>query len=173
MYSATGSALYQIQNGKPKLIAYASKRLPEAAKSYSITELELCGLAINITSFLHLAKRVDFAAIVDHLALKHIIKSKMEPATTRIKRLLELLSSYSFNLYHMKGKDMILSDFLSRQSNDDSNPNEIIPISFDMYKILETSLNSFDKNNNFGKSKYLIQTCSQAKTSGTKLLDVQ
>ena len=38
---ATGSALYQIQNGKPKLIAYVSKRLPEAAKSYSITELEL------------------------------------------------------------------------------------------------------------------------------------
>ena len=32
---AMGSALYQIQNGKPKLIAYASKRskrLPEAAK---------------------------------------------------------------------------------------------------------------------------------------------
>ena len=47
---ATGSTLYQIQNGKPKLIAYASKRLPEAAKGYSITELELCGLAINIAS---------------------------------------------------------------------------------------------------------------------------
>ena len=45
---ATGSALYQIQGSKPKLIAYASKRLPEAAKNYSITELELCGLAINI-----------------------------------------------------------------------------------------------------------------------------
>ena len=40
---ATGSALYQIQNDKPKLIAYRSKRLPEAAKSYSIMELELCG----------------------------------------------------------------------------------------------------------------------------------
>ena len=110
---ATGSILYQIQNGKPKLIAYASKRLPEAAKSYSITELELCGLAINIASFSHLLKRVDFDAIVDHLALTHIIKSKMEPATTRIKRLLELISSYSFNLYYMKGKDMVLSDFLS------------------------------------------------------------
>ena len=110
---ATVSALYQIQNGKPKLIAYMSKRLPEAAKSYSITELELCGLAINIASFSHLLKRVDFDAIVDHLALMHIIKSKMEPVTTRIKRLLELISSYSFNLYYMKGKDMILSDFLS------------------------------------------------------------
>ena len=48
----TGSTLYQIQNGKPKLIAYASKRLPEAAKNYSITELEMCRLAINITSLL-------------------------------------------------------------------------------------------------------------------------
>ena len=38
---ATGSALYQIQNGKPKLITYASKRLPEAMRNYSITELEL------------------------------------------------------------------------------------------------------------------------------------
>ena len=38
---ATGSTLYQIQNGRPKLIAYASKRLPEAMKMYSITELEL------------------------------------------------------------------------------------------------------------------------------------
>ena len=110
---ATGSALYQMQNGKPKLIAYASKRLPEAGKSYSITELELYGLAINIASFSHLLKRVDFDAIVDHLALTHIIKSKMEPANTRIKRLLDLISSYSFNLYYMKGKDMVLFDFLS------------------------------------------------------------
>ena len=30
---ATGSALYQVQDGKPKLIAYVSKRMPEAAKS--------------------------------------------------------------------------------------------------------------------------------------------
>ena len=84
-----GSTLYQIQNGKPKLIAYASKRLPEAARNCSITELELCGLAINIANFSHLIKRVDFDTIVDHLSLTHIIKSKAETATTRIKRLLE------------------------------------------------------------------------------------
>ena len=34
---ATGSALYQIQNEKPKLIAYASKKLCKAARNYSIT----------------------------------------------------------------------------------------------------------------------------------------
>ena len=166
----TGSTLYQIQSGKPKLIAYASKRLPEAAKSYSITELELCGLAVNIASFVHLLKRVDFDAIVDHLALAHIIKSKVELAATRFKRLLELISSYSFNLYYMKGKDMILSDFLSWQRNDTSNPSKIIPISFNTYSILEDNRN-IDKHK-INDEKYLIQTHSQAKSSGTKLLEV-
>ena len=128
--------MYQILNGKPKLIAYASKRLPEAARYYSITKLEMCGLAIKIASFSHLLKRVDFNAIVDHLALTHIVKSKADPATTRIKRLLELLSLYSFNLYYIKGKDMILSKFLSRQKHDDSHPHDIIPISFNMRTLL-------------------------------------
>ena len=86
--SATGSALHQIQNGKPKLIANTSKRLPEAAKSYSITELELCGLAINIGSFSHLLKRVDFDAIVDHLAPMHIIKSEMETGDHKNKEII-------------------------------------------------------------------------------------
>ena len=40
---ATGSTLYQSQNGKLKLIAYASKRLLEAVRSFSMTKLELCG----------------------------------------------------------------------------------------------------------------------------------
>ena len=160
---ATGSALYQIQNGKTKLIAYMSKRLPEAVSIYSITELELCRLAINIASFSHLLKRVDFDAIVEDIALTHIIKSKMDSATTRMKRLLELISSYSFNLYYMKGRDMIFSDYLSWQMNDDSNPQEIIPISFNVYQILDE---------NYYNERYLIQTRSQTKSSGTKLLEV-
>ena len=81
---ATDGALYQVQDGKPRLIAYVSKRMPEAAKSYSIRELEMCSLAINIASFAHLLKQVDFDAAVDHLAITQIIKSKMEPATNRI-----------------------------------------------------------------------------------------
>ena len=104
--------------------------MPEAAKNYSITELEMCGLAMNIATFLHLLKKVDFNAIVDHLAITHIMRSKPEPATTRVKRLLELLSPYSFNLYYIKGKDMVLSDLLSRQKTNNSNPHELIPISF-------------------------------------------
>ena len=48
----------------------------------------MCGLAINITSFAHLLGKVDFDAIVDHLVLVHILKSKTEPATPRIKMII-------------------------------------------------------------------------------------
>ena len=65
----------------------------------------------------------------------------------------------------MKSKDMILSDFLLQQDNDDSNRNQIIPISFhiDMFNILENNLDDFDKNNSLNNSKYLVQMYSQAK----------
>ena len=142
---ATGSALYQIQNSKPKLIAFVRKRLTEAARNYSITELELCRSVINIASFSHLLKRVDFDAINGHLSLTHIIKSKAETATIRIKRLWELISSYSFNLYYIKGKDIVLSDFLSKQNNDNSNPPEIIPISFNMHQVLHANYYDIEK----------------------------
>ena len=56
--------------------------MTEASKNYSITELEMCGLAMNIATFSHLLKKVDFNAIVNHLAIIHIMRSKAEPTTT-------------------------------------------------------------------------------------------
>ena len=170
---ATGSALYQIQNIQPRLIAYASKRMPEAAKNYSFTELEMCGLAMNIAMFSHLLKKVDFNAIVDHLAITHIIRSKAEPTTTRIKRLLELLSPYSFNLYYIKGKDIVLSDFLSRQKTDDSNPHKLIPISFMLRNQIDNHF--YQINSGMGQPKtdrYFVQTRSQAKSSSIKIPEI-
>ena len=45
---------------------------------------------------------------------------------------------------------MVLSDFLSRQNNDDSNPHEIIPISFNMYQVLHEKY--------YTTENYLVQT---------------
>ena len=58
---------------------------------------------------------------------------------------------------------MILGDFLSQQMNDNSNPHKIIPISFNKCQILD---------DNYYSEKYLIQTRSQAKSSGIKLPEV-
>ena len=78
--------------------------MPEAAKNYLITELEMCGLVMNIATFSHPLKKVDFDAVGNHLAITHIMRSKAEPATTRIKRLIELLSPYSFICITLKEK---------------------------------------------------------------------
>ena len=128
----------------------------------------MCGLVINIASFVHLLRKVDFDAVVDHLAIIHIMRSKVEPATTRIKRLLKVLSFYSFNLYYIKGKDMILSDFLSRQNVDDSNLHEIIPISFNLRTVLQDKYYNLKGEN----KRYMIQTRSQMKASGVQLPEV-
>ena len=95
---AIGSALYQIKNKQSMLIAYASKRMSTAAQNYSMTELELYGLAHDTATFSHLLKTVDFDAVVHHLALTHNMKSKLEQTTKWIKRLLEILSSHIYSL---------------------------------------------------------------------------
>ena len=92
-------------------------------------------------------------AVVDHLAITHIMRSKAEPATIRIKRLIELLSPYSFNLYYIKGNDMVLSDFLSRQKMDDSNPHEIIPISFTLKSLMGNHFYRINNMNEINQSK--------------------
>ena len=125
--------------------------------------------AINIASFAHLLRKVDFDAIVDHLAITQIMRSKVELATNRIKRLLEVLSAYSFNLYYIKGKDMVLSDFLSRQDPGDEDTKEIIPISFNMKTVLQDKYND---NNDENIDRYMVQTRLQTKASGVELPEV-
>ena len=64
----------------------------------------------------------------------------------------------------MKGKDMILSFFLSRQKHADSDPHDKIPISFNMYSVLQ------ERYYKIGNSeKYLVETQSQARSSGIRL----
>ena len=130
----TGGSLWQIQGGKPKLIGYASKTLPEACSRCSVTELEMTGLLVNMNLWKNLLKHREFDVAVDHAAVAQIIKAKTEPATTRIMRLLDRLSAYSFNLYYVKGRDMILADYLSRHRQKDLDPSELIPISLHAYR---------------------------------------
>ena len=68
---------------------------------------------------------------------------------------------------------MVLSDFLSRQKTDDSNPHELIPISFSLKG--QVSDHFYRINNEVitpRKDKYLVQTRSQLRSSGIRLPEV-
>ena len=79
--TAHGSALYQEQKGRYRLIAYFSKKLPVSAKRYSISELELTGIYANVTAFKHLLRNSNFTLYCVHSALVHIMNGKKEPPT--------------------------------------------------------------------------------------------
>ena len=57
--------------------------------------------------------------------------------------------------------------FLSRQTHDDSNPHEIIPISFNMYNTLFENYYSIEI-----EDQYLVQMRSQTKATGITLPEV-
>ena len=163
----TSSSLWQIQGGKPKFIGYASKTLPETCSRYSVTELEITGLLVNMNLWKNLLKHREFDAAVDHAAVAQIMKAKTEPATTRIMRLLDRLSAYSFNLYYVKGRDMILSDYLSRHRQKDLDPSELIPISFCCLKTYRSIT-----DDRIGEEIFCIKTKTSAKASGETVGEV-
>jgi hypothetical protein len=109
-----GASLWQLQDGKERLIAYYSKSLSKAAMNYSITELELTGLEASISAFKHLLRGVYFECFTDHAAIPQILKAKTEPSSERIKRLLERLSGYCMKVGFRKGSTMVVCDYLSR-----------------------------------------------------------
>ena len=128
---ACGSALYQEQKGRYRLIGYFSKKLPPPAQRYSISELELTGIYANVTAFKHLLRNANFTLYCDHSALVHIMNGKREPPTLRLKKLIENLSDYKFEIKFLRGKDMYISDFLSRHPDEEESCNDpIIPVAF-------------------------------------------
>ena len=112
-----GGTLLQKQGNEWVVIGYHSKRLPPSAKNFGVTELELTGLLINFHGFMQLLCNRYFEVLVDHKAIKYMIKSKTESPTTRLKTLLLKLSEYTINLEYQKGSEIYTSDALSRLQN--------------------------------------------------------
>ena len=127
----------------------------------------MTGLVINIHLWKNLLLRVEFDCVVDHRALPYIMKSKNLPATGRIIRLLEHLAGYNFNLYYVKGKDMILCDYLSRIAVDNGDPEEVIPISFNA--LAQYSLAMDHITESFMITNFMVATRSSTSAVGIKL----
>ena len=93
-----GGTLLQKQGNEWVVIGYQSKRIPQLAKNFGVTELELTGLLVNIHGFMQLLCSRYFEVLVDHKAIEYMIKSKMKSPTTRLKTLLLKLSEYTIEL---------------------------------------------------------------------------
>ena len=127
-----GGTLLQKQGDEWVVIGYHSKRLPQSAKNFGVTELELTGFLVNIHGFMQLLCNRYFEVLVNHKVIEYMIKSKTESPTTRLKTLLLNLSEYTIDLKYQKGSEMHTSDALSRLQNitDTSDNKDVIPLNF-------------------------------------------
>ena len=114
------------------MTGYHFKRLPKSAKTFGVTELELTGLLVSIHGFMQLLHNRYFEVLIDHKAIKYMIKSKTGSPTTRLKTLLLKLSEYTIDLKYQKGSEMHISDALRRLQNIADTPDnkDIIPLNF-------------------------------------------
>ena len=163
-----GGTLLQKQGDEWVVIAYHSKRLPNSAKNFGITELELTGLLVNIHGFMRLLCNRYFEVLVDHKAIKYMTKSKTESPMTRLKTLLLKLSEYTIDLKYQKGSEMHTSNALSRLNNFTDTPDEkdIIPLNFLQYftpHYIEHSYSHLVENLNAHKTKTLDATMVKRK----------
>ena len=78
--------------------------MPQSSKELLHYRVRNVWLSHKHCKFCTFIEKVDFDAVVDDLAITHIMKSKMESATNRIKRLLEdiKLIFLQFVLYKRK-----------------------------------------------------------------------
>jgi len=105
-----GSVL--LQNNLP--LAYASCSLNETQQNYSQIEKELLSLVVGCEKHRYFLYGQNFTIQTDHKPLLGILRKPIHTLSPRLQRMIMRLLRYQFTLIHVPGKQMYISDALSR-----------------------------------------------------------
>lgn len=107
-----GSTLIQIQNEKPRVIAYASRAMTEVEKRYTASEQECLAVIYSVQKFRPYIFGIHSKVFTDHSALKWLFSVK-DPHR-RLARWSFLLQTHDMTIIHRPGKNSNDADPLSR-----------------------------------------------------------
>ena len=110
-----GAVLSQVQNGKPRVIAYASRSLSKSERNYCVTDKVLLAVVYFVQYFRYYILGRKFLVRSDHQALRWLF-SLREPKG-RVSRWIEILSAYNFEIEYRPGKQHGNADGMSRCPN--------------------------------------------------------
>lgn len=109
-----GAALYQEQEGKLRVIAYASRGLSRCERRYPAHKLEFLALKWAVTEkFFDYLYGAKFTVVTDNNPLTYVLTSAKLDAAGH--RWLAALSSFDFNIQYRAGKKNQDADALSRR----------------------------------------------------------
>ena len=110
--TAIGAVLSQVQDGKERVIAYASRTFSPAERNYSVTRRELLAVIHFVQHFKTYLYGKKFLLRTDHGSLRWLFNFK-EPEG-QVARWLEILAAYQFDIEHRKGSNHGNGDAMSR-----------------------------------------------------------
>ena len=109
---AVGGVLSQIQDGKERVIAYASHSLQKPERRYCATRKELLAIVVYLKYFRHYFYGQEFLVRTDREALRWLFNFKHPEE--QIARWLEVLGTYNFTIEHRPGRQHGNADGMSR-----------------------------------------------------------
>ena len=101
------------QDGKERVVAYASVTLKPAETRYSTTEKEALAVVWAIRQFRHYLLGPLFEIVTDHNALRWLFHKQSNP-TPRVARWVMELMEYKFTVTYRTGRTNQNADTLSR-----------------------------------------------------------
>ncbi|XP_054266984.1 uncharacterized protein K02A2.6-like [Macrosteles quadrilineatus] len=113
-----GVALLQLQeDGTKRPVAYASRSLSSAERNWAQIEKEALAIAWGCERFEHLILGLHLHIETDHKPLLSIFKIKdLDNITPRLQRIRLRLMRYTYDITYTPGKQLILADALSRDT---------------------------------------------------------
>ena len=114
-----GATLWQVEGKERRPVAFALRYLGDSEKNYAQNELEFLGVVWGVEHFKHYLMGKHFRIETDHSSLVNVFnrdrnKKDYSPRLIRRRHRMHL---YDFDIVHVPGKEMCLTDYLSRSPN--------------------------------------------------------
>ena len=125
-----GAVLYQTQDGKQRVIGYASRGLDKSERNYAAHKLEFLALKWAVTEkFADYLHGHRFTVLTDNNPLTYVLTSAKLDATGQ--RWVAALASFDFNILYRPGRNNSDADGLSRLpgiNNEELPPASLLPM---------------------------------------------
>lgn len=140
-----GAVLSQKIDGVLHPIAYASKTLsPQESKKASAYELECLAIVFGMEKFRQYLEHSHFLLMTDNMALTWLLSHPRQLG--KIGRWIARISSFSFDVQHIRGTQNIIADSLSRLLYDDEFSSEKCNVLLSDFPLSFTSISQHQLN---------------------------